>query len=395
MRSLITIISAIILIATSINAQYAESFPLSNKGIISGPCGATYSTCISEDFTGVNWIISGDLSGIDSEGFKTVGSSGLESFDVDEKACWESPNLNINGVAVSSFTINWTLNGNWDSNSAAGSIDFMDVEYSIDGSPLIRIPNLSGCPASPHTVSGNECSGLSGPIPYTITETGITGNELKIFVCWDVNASAEGGTLTNVSVPEAGTILPVNWMDFNGKFTNEGIHIKWSTLSEINNDYFEIERSPDGKDFETIGEQASKSNSTTKQNYSFLDQDPTIYSNYEHYYRIKQIDLDGQFTYGALIRVVIPQNDDVSIVFLPNVTHDYTSFYIEGDTEDLAILEVYNSFGQIIESIDLKQKGMQFVQINAATLPKGRYFSRILKDNGQVVQIKPSSFTKI
>ena len=60
---LFTLILALSFSITTSFAQYIESFDTPNKGIIFGPCGSDVSTCVSSDLTGVDWSITGDLSG--------------------------------------------------------------------------------------------------------------------------------------------------------------------------------------------------------------------------------------------------------------------------------------------------------------------------------------------
>ena len=64
--------------------QYLEDFSFPNKGIISGPCtGSVGTTCLVQDFAGVDWTIEGNLSGIDTEPFATTAGGVLSVSDVD------------------------------------------------------------------------------------------------------------------------------------------------------------------------------------------------------------------------------------------------------------------------------------------------------------------------
>jgi hypothetical protein len=92
-------------------------------------------------------------------------------------------------------------------------------------------------------------------------------------------------TLSDVSSP-----LPVELTFFEGDCEKEGIVLTWQTASEINNDYFEIQKSIDGVNFESIASVQGAGNSSSYINYSFMDESSTT-SN--AFYKIAQIDFDG------------------------------------------------------------------------------------------------------
>ena len=88
------------------------------------------------------------------------------------------------------------------------------------------------------------------------------------------------------------TVLPVELAYFKAEGTTNGtVNIFWQTASEVNCDYFSIERSADGKKFETITEVDGGGNSNTALQYSYLDMNP---SSPVSYYRLKQVDFDGK-----------------------------------------------------------------------------------------------------
>src|SRR5690606_26093002 len=86
--------------------------------------------------------------------------------------------------------------------------------------------------------------------------------------------------------------LPVELISFTGKFVANGTLLEWATATEKDNNYFEIERSQDGKEFKAIGRVGGNNNSTSINRYNFTDKDqlPGLV-----YYRLKQVDNDGTF----------------------------------------------------------------------------------------------------
>jgi hypothetical protein len=93
-------------------------------------------------------------------------------------------------------------------------------------------------------------------------------------------------------------VLPVRWLDFSAQETNDGVMLKWSTAAEINNQYFEIERSEDGVNFEFAGKVSGNGNTNKISSYSFLDE---INHQRTWFYRLKQVDFDGKEEFSRVI----------------------------------------------------------------------------------------------
>jgi hypothetical protein len=91
-------------------------------------------------------------------------------------------------------------------------------------------------------------------------------------------------TLSNFNQP-----LPVELVDFKGACINGQVRLEWTTASELNNDYFLVERSMDLSQWEVIGQVDGVGNSVSPINYSFVDESPAGTA----YYRLRQVDLDG------------------------------------------------------------------------------------------------------
>ncbi|HLO56869.1 MAG TPA: T9SS type A sorting domain-containing protein [Saprospiraceae bacterium] len=311
-------------------SQYNETFSVANRGIIAGPCsGPLPTSCTSIDFTGVNWTISGNLTGIDTEGFLTVGGV-MYGADVDEEVCWVSPVLNLSGSANISVNLTWTLYDN---------PDFVRAEWELNGNGTwnqfggISIP--SGDP---------EQSGSSTAVANTI---GSSGNTLKVRVCGDNNLTSEIFTLDNVSVTNAA--LPVKWGDVVAKKTNVGNQVFWSTYKEVNNDYFEIQRSVNGGTiFENIGTVKGAGNTNETNEYTFIDQKNTDQSSII-YYRIKQTDFDGRFEYSSIVAV---KNDRIiSYNVSPNPFTDKLTFSMNESLNSSEKIIITDMHGKTVKEL--------------------------------------------
>ncbi len=126
--------------------------------------------------------------------------------------------------------------------------------------------------------------------------------------------------------------LPITLKSFEGYAENGNHYIEWVTTSEINNDYFELERSADGKNFEVITTVNGAGTTSVEQGYSYIDTTPFFGKNY---YRLRQIDIDGQSKYAD--NIVLIENDSdfekLSYKLYPNPT-DRSNINLEINSPD-------------------------------------------------------------
>lgn len=99
---------------------------------------------------------------------------------------------------------------------------------------------------------------------------------------------------------EEAIILPISLLSINGEKSDKNNILRWETISELNNDFFTIEKTYDGEHFETIGTVQGAGNSNQINSYTLVDEDVREVINY---YRLKQTDFDGQYTYSNLISI--------------------------------------------------------------------------------------------
>ena len=108
--------------------------------------------------------------------------------------------------------------------------------------------------------------------------------------------------------------LPIRLISFTGKAINDVVQLNWETATETNNNYFEVLHSTDGSDFESIGKVKGNGTTNVAHNYSLIDHNPTLGKNY---YRLKQVDFDGQTTSTEVILVNVLNVEPLASVF-PN-----------------------------------------------------------------------------
>lgn len=128
---------------------------------------------------------------------------------------------------------------------------------------------------------------------------------------------------------KVGTFVPVEWLDFSARLINDrSVELNWSTATELNNEYFEIERSLDGENYESIERQEGQGTSYEIEHYSAYDTPNALGA---VYYRIKQVDFDGTASYTDIAKVTIDTNKGTLSIF-PNPATNYLELTVNDDS---------------------------------------------------------------
>jgi hypothetical protein len=134
--------------------------------------------------------------------------------------------------------------------------------------------------------------------------------------------------------------LPVSLLTFTGEKGNGTVVLNWSTIVEINNQQFIIERSVNGSDWEAIGEVAGAGNSNNIHEYSYIDYSVAASV---VYYRIKQVDDDGANSYSTIVTI---KSAGAGIHVMPNPFTD--ALTIENDVAGLLDISIYDVLGKLL-----------------------------------------------
>lgn len=194
-----------------------------------------------------------------------------------------------------------------------------------------------------------------------------------------------GQKIKHVDAGIAFGVLPLKWKAFNVQKFDTYHQLNWVTSHELNVDRFEIQRRQgDEQYFESIGELVSKGNTLSEHSYTFDDSKVQLEGDY--YYRIKQYDFDGEFTFSE-VRFVRREVDSVVRIF-PNPTKDRIT--ISGlDKGEAYTFELVNSSGIVVKRI---RGGGDNSDLNVDNLSSGVYGLRVIHNN----QIKyQNTFIKI
>jgi len=181
-------------------------------------------------------------------------------------------------------------------------------------------------------------------------------------------------TLANVT-----GVVPVELASFSASVIHGRIMIEWTTASELNNNGFEIERSFDENTFVTIGFVEGKGTTTEPNSYSFEDLSPFT-KDYTIYYRLKQVDFNGKFSYSKTISVEFNTLKDFALEQnYPNPFNPSTIVKYNIQEVGLVSLKVYDVLGKEVATLVNEEKavGNHDVTFNAGNLPSGIYFYTI------------------
>ena len=168
------------------------------------------------------------------------------------------------------------------------------------------------------------------------------------------------------------SILPVELSYFEAtKHATEGVMLNWITESELNNNYFDIERSVDGISWETIGQVEGNETSQVSMAYSYHDQ--TALSGY-YYYRLKQVDFDGSANYSETKAVHITTASTTTAY--PNPTQG--NLTVDGIFDTNATIQVFNALGQRVQhGVEVLGRSENRIKLDLQRLQAGVYTIKI------------------
>jgi hypothetical protein len=225
--------------------------------------------------------------------------------------------------------------------------------------------------------SFNSTTGTSGKI-FTGSSAELSAGKLAQIKF--VNGGSKH-TATQLStgeiVPTASIVLPIELLSFKATLKNNVVELHWQTATETNNDYFVIERSVDGKTWESIDTIKGAGNSSNVLNYANNDDNPLSGTSY---YRLKQVDFDKNFSYSD---IAVVNFDGIKIEALfPNPSEGSFNLVMKSSIEASIDLTIYNAIGQMIKTQAMhitKGANTLHVQFEAAN---GKYLITVKSTDG-------------
>jgi hypothetical protein len=172
-------------------------------------------------------------------------------------------------------------------------------------------------------------------------------------------ADAQGNLVNKIVCVYSGT-LPIVWQSHTTAIIKNGeSQITWSIATQINNEKYTIEHSTDGRNFSPIGEIAGDGTNNETKHYEYIHRSPSIGINY---YRIKQVDYDGKYSYSDIVSVRYDGDHNINIY--PNPT----SSEVTVNTSEPTTLQIMDVYGRLLTIQDITE-GQN--TINLSELPTG------------------------
>jgi hypothetical protein len=286
------------------------------------------------------------------------------------------------------FNIDAVGDGSGDLVSIIGKVgtftEGMDFGYSGENSWIDHINPI----APAFTIFSNYSPAYNCAVAYNSGTYRTIGASFELGGLMDGTPPSTKTDLLNEILNFFNVIVPVELVSFSATKDEKDIVLNWSTATELNNLGFEVERSTDNQIFGRIGFVEGKGTTTENQEYSFRDN--TLTSEGKYFYRLKQVDHDGIFTYSEVIEVEynwLPSEFSLSRNY-PNPFNPSTKiiFTIPRDVRGKTIevsLKVYDLLGNEIATLVNEEKpaGTYEVEFDGNGLPSGVYFYSLYAGN--------------
>ncbi|MBK9046462.1 MAG: T9SS type A sorting domain-containing protein [Bacteroidetes bacterium] len=329
---------------------------------------------------------------------ETEDGSGIVQWDINSNGSYVVP-FGYDAMTYIPFTYQQTA-------GASGIVSFGTYRSAADNTPfpptVSHVRDLSGTDNSASTIDRFWKLTQAGAGTATLTfsyaaaeDPGILSPRAQLWepvsLGWfPATAGQSNPTATTTAVPTITTLntwwtlaaaaspLPIELLSFEAIKSGNNVDLIWRTASEINNDYFTIQKSKNGYEFEDIATVDGAGNSTSVTNYKITDTKPY---NGINYYRLMQTDFDGKFTYSEIRSIFFGTKGAISV--FPNPAPQNNQIQIAIPNEGEYTMNITDASGRIIQYEKIHATANnQIVPINLnATLSSGIYQIGIQNEN--------------
>ena len=222
--------------------------------------------------------------------------------------------------------------------------------------------------------------------------TGLNYNTAYYYRVYEYNGTGVNTNYLTASYATNGAMtLPVRLLSFIAEKENNEVNLKWQTASEVNNDYFEIERSEVGgqrlENWKLIGKVTGHGNSNVVNSYQYSDPLSDIQPLTSNiYYRFKQVDFDGKHEYSNIVAVTNNSITNNEIIISPNPSKNELN--IRTNSHEILNFQLYDITGKII----LEDSFIQHSTLSIQHLQSGIYFYKLI--NRETGSIKTGKWVK-
>jgi hypothetical protein len=301
-------------------------------------------------------------------------------------------NSTVNPGSNGSFSVTYT--------PSPGSLTNLNPVYNDGGTNIERVvgssfnTSISGIATGTYnidaTMTGLNPAGALSDIRLAVftggtTASGVGTHAAATGTVANPTAKRTGVSAANITkdfristTNKASTPLPVELLSFSATPNGNWVNVYWSTASEINNDYFIVQRSKNNLHFEDIAEVDGAGNSISIKKYAAVDYQP--YSD-DSYYRLKQVDFNGVYHYSNIVSVNFGPENALNVY--PSASSGVFQVSFTGTKDKEHTLIIRNLLGQVFYSKVFVMDGNSFTQFIdlSGELTSGVYMVSVL--NGQ------------
>lgn len=347
---------------TGLNVKDVEGFGFTNFGLLvattgnEGPWDTRERMYAVDLSTGNMSLINGFDSGTDFEScdcligaINVLSGTVFEDIDRDGVNNGEPP---LQGVKVRMY-----IDQNGDGMVDAGDIAVDSVLTKADGT-------FSWSTASNVKIVMNIDGGTLPP-GYTSTDDGIEDSDLSCCFGGVTDTGNDFGAFTPV--------FPVEWISFTATYEGRHARVSWATASELNSDYFQLERSLNGYNFYPVGRIQAQGTTSAPTAYEYLDREAHRLGSKLLYYRLKQVDLDGSSVYSPQVELQLPLQAFRVEVFPNPAQQGLWLRFNHPDPQSVAV-QLLDLRGRLLRRDVLQSPGE--LQWDVSSLPSGIYYLR-------------------
>jgi len=270
-------------------------------------------------------------------------------------------------------------------------------EITLEDVPLVNDENSIFClPVLWDQASNNSGAlafdGVNPSVQVDFIDSDLESQEIVNHYGWDYDIG--NGIFGGIDESEAcftycapfGFFMDVEWLSFETIREEDNVELNWKTSQEINNSHFIIQRARNGVDFLDIGRVEGNGNTNTAKSYKYIDSQPF---NDNNYYRIMQVDFDGEHSYSDIKAVFYNTKQNLELTLFPNPATDELLFKTNGDDLfETAI--IYDIHGKIVQNLMFNEIGDNNA-VDISSLKDGIYYFKIIGEHYEEIV----SFLKI
>ena len=355
------------------NGNYWNNFYVSTAG--------TNMTLVDED---------NNASGIVATLIISFGQNGVTAGGLQSPSA-----LLLSDLAVESATEDYFFVAN---TTPTNVIEFSGLDQSSRYIfTMFGTRNTTSTRISEYTLTGNNTSvktlQTSGE---NIGSDGIyDGNDNTVAVSDTMTPDADGKIFFDLEVSAGGfayigamkidvidaSVIPVELLSLDIYLEETAVVLDWITASEEQNSHFDIERSIDGITFEEIGRVEGFGTTYTLNYYSFKDENPISGT---AYYRIRQVDFDGSFTYTNILSIDVIKAFAQKVTLAPNPTRDFLNISLPPTWTNPTIIQVCDMTGRIIRT---ETTSNDQILSDFSNLESGQYLLRIINNQRVITKL--------